>query len=205
MNAELDEWLMHAIQARTGTGPLSSRFLTYKNNNPNYKMAVALLTPAQHTLILNDTHIILKNFHYISRKLHFCICPKKIACWANCQIEIFYHFAFTLVFFLVIFSSKMVRNYKKKNTAPPQYQKEHITEALQTLKEGKTTILIEAQRFNIPYHTLYSRYYRTRGQKRSRQGTLQAIPHKDEKELVCILTLKKWGFDLSRMEIFDFV
>ncbi|XKL62100.1 hypothetical protein PGB90_001933 [Kerria lacca] len=94
------------------------------------------------------------------------------------------------------------RNFLSFCIYPKHIIEEHIIDALQALKEGKTTNLIEARRFSIPYHTLYSQYYRTRGQKRNGRGTLQAIPLKDEKELVLYLPNhpeRIWNLDATNL------
>lgn len=71
---------------------------------------------------------------------------------------------------------------------------------------GRRTIYGASKQFKIPYVTLYSRIKGIRGKKKHNKGRPTNIPITEEMKLANGLrTLEKWGFGLSRKEVFELV
>lgn len=105
------------------------------------------------------------------------------------------------------FRYTMVRTYiKKPNAADPKYTKEDLTSAINEVNKGQSTIYGASKRYKIPYVTLHSRIKGIRGKKKENKGRPTSIPIAEELKLANGLkTLEKWGFGLSRKEVFEVV
>lgn len=101
----------------------------------------------------------------------------------------------------------MVRTYvKKRNASDITYTKEDLASAINEVNAGRKTIYSASKQFKIPYVTLYSRIRGIRGKKQDNKGRPINIPIADETKLANGLkTLEKWGFGLSRKEVFEVV
>lgn len=101
----------------------------------------------------------------------------------------------------------MVRTYiKKRTSADIKYTREDLHLAENDVVTGRKTIYGACKQYNIPYVTLYSRVKGIRGKKKQYKGRPTNIPFDEEVKLANGLkTLEKWGFGLSRKEVFQVV
>ncbi|CAB3251132.1 unnamed protein product [Arctia plantaginis] len=106
----------------------------------------------------------------------------------------------------IIKGFKMVRNYVKKKETGPKYSEDKLNRALEEIQASRLTIHRASTLYGIPFLTLYSRIKGTRGAIKKAKGRRTALAESIENVLATsIKTLAKWGFGLSRKEIFELV
>lgn len=100
----------------------------------------------------------------------------------------------------------MVRVYVRKSERGKSYTKETLERAMEEVKSGIITAYKASQKYGIPMMTLNYRIRGMRGKKSNTQGRSTVIPLEMENELASgIRTMEKWGWGLSRKEIFRIV
>lgn len=133
--------------------------------------------------------------------LRVYIYPLKIAIRGYCNQRNFFVFAFTPS----LLRSQMVRKYIKKRPVA-SYSEADVQKALAQVESNVNSVRKIAEKFGIPYQTLYCRYVGTRGKKRIGRGRTTVLSKEHEESLANGLRLfEKWGFGLMRFEIFDIV
>lgn len=96
----------------------------------------------------------------------------------------------------------MVRTYVRKSQRA-SYTKETLETALNEVRNTTMSLNRAHKVYKIPKATLSSHISGKRGQKSKSQGRAPCLPEKDEKELAeCLRIMEKWGFGLSRKEVF---
>lgn len=100
----------------------------------------------------------------------------------------------------------MVRSYKRKSNRCTGYSQDDVEVALALIRRGNMTTRRASAVYGIPYSTLNCYVTGRRKQKSQTLGRPPALPIEDERNLADYLKiLEKWGFGLSRNEVFHAV
>lgn len=100
----------------------------------------------------------------------------------------------------------MVRCYKKKSNRRSTYDETTLQRALAEIRRGVITQYGAHKKFGIPQMTLSYHRRGIRGKKSSSMGRSTAIPINEEAKLAeCLITMEKWGWGLTRRDIFNTV
>lgn len=100
----------------------------------------------------------------------------------------------------------MVRVYKRKSTRRSTYSTESLNRALEEIRRGVITQYVAHKKYKIPQMTLSYHRRKLRGHKSSTMGRSTAIPPKEEAILAeCLKTMEKWGWGLTRRDVFNIV
>lgn len=100
----------------------------------------------------------------------------------------------------------MVRNYVRKSTRKTTYTTETLNRAVEEINRGIITQYKAHKKYNIPQMTLSYHRRGIRGGKSKSMGRSPAIPWEEESKLAeCIITMEKWGWGLTRCDVFNIV
>uniref|UniRef100_A0A2A4JKM4 HTH CENPB-type domain-containing protein n=1 Tax=Heliothis virescens TaxID=7102 RepID=A0A2A4JKM4_HELVI len=100
----------------------------------------------------------------------------------------------------------MPRNYIRKSLRATSYTAEDLAIAIQRVVNKELTMYAAAKIYKIPVATLHNRIHKKSGIKSNTLGRPPVLPLEIETQLANgLAVLEKWGFGLSRREVFSLV